>query len=300
MTPLFIGRRHLLEKARQAVEAGLDVHLCGEAGVGKSALARRVAPEALFVAHPSPASEVLGFLLLESYGRGWWSGPASGKDEDEDADWDDEKLLKAIKKMGQKAATAALLGALERARPKAVVVFDNFESAPAAVVRIVREIAGRATIVAVSAGVKAQHKPLLFHCTQIAVPRLSPRESEELAGKLLDRAGGPPMPEKMRAALVRQLVEQAHGLPAVMMELVKRGQARGDLSLRGVRGEEVNGFKTVDMTPGLVIFACGLMMFRGVARGWGDHDWTVFVGASGALLMLFRFYAFRLSRARRS
>lgn len=294
--PIFIGRGRLLEKARQAVDAQLDVHLCGETGVGKTAFARRISPEAVFISHCTPAGEVLCGLLWAAYNRGWWDGPKAG-DLDDGDDLDEATLAKAIRKMGQKTAISHAIDAYTKAQPRAVVVFDSFDSAPPSVVRMVKELAAKITVVAITTAAKPTQKPFLFHCVEIHIPRLSTKESEELAGRLLDNHAVEP---KERARLLRHLVEEAQGLPAVLHELVKRATARGDLSLRAIRGEEINGHQTIDLTPAIIIFVCALMVFRGVARGWGDHDWTVFVGATGALFVLFRFFAFRASRTRRA
>jgi len=44
---IFIGRAHLLEKCRAAIDANISIQLVGEHGVGKTALARRISSGAL-------------------------------------------------------------------------------------------------------------------------------------------------------------------------------------------------------------------------------------------------------------
>ena len=60
----FIGRAPLLANCRAAVESGQDVWLLGEHGVGKSALARRIHPDALYVPGVTPAKDLLTCLLV--------------------------------------------------------------------------------------------------------------------------------------------------------------------------------------------------------------------------------------------
>ena len=300
--PIFVGRSRLLDRARQAVDGGLHVHLCGEAGTGKTTFARRVSPGAVFVEHPAPPSDVLATLLLHAHAKGWWTPPpassrsSSGGDDD---DLDEGAIVKIIRKIGQKAATEATVAAYRVATPKAVIVFDSFEQAPAGVVRLVRALSETATIIAVSGEtLKAHQKPLLFNFSRIEVKRLTTRETQELVERLVEPH---PVRAGEKARLVRHLVEESQGLPAVVHELIKRAKARGDLSLQSLRRDgDVNGHKTVDMTPGLALLMLLLMMVRGMSRGWGDVDLRIGFAAFGGLMMVARFFAFRAAtRGRR-
>lgn len=298
-TPVFIGRTRLLDKARQAVNGGLHVHLTGESGTGKTALARRVSPGAVFIEHPTPPSDVLATLLLHAHVQGWWTPPpATSRSGADDDDLDEGAVVKIIRKIGQRSAVEAAVAAYRVAAPKAVIVFDNFDAAPAGVVRMVRALSESGTVVVVGSDApKAHQKPFLFGCTRIEVKRLTARETEELVLRLIEPH---PVRASEKARLVRHLVEESQGLPAVVHELIKRGVARGDLSLASLRREsEVNGFKTLDMTPGLVLLMCLLMMARGMSRGWGDVDIRIGFAALGGLIMIARFFAFRAAMSRR-
>lgn len=299
-TPIFIGRSRLLDRAHQAVDGGLHVHLVGESGTGKTTLARRVATGAVFIEHPAPPSDVLATLLLHAHTKGWWTPPpaSSRSSGDDDDDLDEGALVKIIRKMGQKAATEAVVVAYRVATPKAVIVFDNFDAAPAGVVRLVRALTDIAIIIAVSSETpKAHQKPFLFGCTRIEVKRLTPRETQELVERLIEPH---PVRANEKARLVRHLVEESQGLPAIVHELIKRGRARGDLSLASLRREsDVNGHKTIDMTPGFVLLIAMLMMARGFSRGWGDADLRIAFAGLGGLMMLARFFAFRAATSRR-
>ena len=300
--PIFVGRSRLLDRARQAIDGGLHVHLCGEAGTGKTTLARRVSPGAVFVEHPAPPSDVLATLLLYAHAKGWWTPPPASSRSSfggDDDDLDEGAIVKIIRKIGQKAATEATVAAYRVATPKAVIVFDSFEQAPAGVVRLVRALSETATIIAVSGEtLKAHQKPLLFNFSRIEVKRLTARETQELVERLVEPH---PVRAGEKARLVRHLVEESQGLPAVVHELIKRAKARGDLSLSSLRrDQDVNGHKTVDMTPGLALLMCLLMMVRGMSRGWGDVDLRIGFAAFGGLMMVARFFAFRAAtRGRR-
>ncbi len=306
--PIFVGRSRLLDKARQAISGGLNVHLTGEAGTGKTTLARRISPGAVFIEHPAPPSDVLATLLLYANHKSWWTPPpASSRSASPPPgapppsppdDLDEADLVKIIRKMGQKAATEATVAAYALATPRAVIVFDNFDAAPAGVVRLVRALAESATVIAVSSDTpKAHQKPFLFSCTPVEVKRLSARETEELVLRLIEPH---PVRASEKARLVRHLVEESQGLPAVVHELIKRGVARGDLSLRSLRRDgEINGHKTVDMTPIFALLMMFLMMARGFTRGWGDSDLRIGFAAFGGLMMVARFFAFRASASRR-
>lgn len=302
-TPVFVGRSRLLDRARQAVDGGLHVHLVGEAGTGKSTLARRISAGAVFIEHPAPPSDVLATLLLHAHGRSWWTPPAptssrSSSSDPDDEDLDEAALVKIIRKMGQKGASEAAVAAFRVAAPRAVIVFDNFDAAPAGVVRLVRALGETATIIAVSSETpKAHQKPLLFNFSRIEVKRLTARETQELVERLVEPH---PVRESEKARLVRHLVEESQGLPAIVHELIKRGVARGDLSLASLRREsEVNGHKTVDMTPGFALLMAMLMMARGFSRGWGDADLRIAFAGFGGLMMVARFFAFRAATSRR-
>ena len=303
--PIFVGRTRLLDKARQAVSSGLNVHLTGEAGTGKTTLARRVVPGAVFVEHPAPPSDVLATLLLHAHAKGWWTPPAptssrsgagAGGSGDPD-DLDEAALVKIIRKLGQKGAVEATVAAYTIATPKAVIVFDNFDAAPAGVVRLVRSLSECATVIVVgSQSPKPHQKPFLFSCTPVEVKRLTTHETEELVTRLVEPH---PVRAGEKARLIRHIVEESQGLPAVVHELIKRGVARGDLSLASLRREQgVNGFKTVDMTPGFVLALALLMMARGFTRGWGDTDLRIAFAGLGGLMMVARFFAFRAKPAR--
>jgi len=309
-TPIFVGRSRLLDKARQAISGGLNVHLTGEAGTGKTTLARRISSGAVFVEHPAPPSDVLATLLLHANQKSWWTPPPASSRSSapppgqpppsppDDDDLDEADLVKIIRKMGQRAATEATVAAYAVATPRAVIVFDNFDAAPAGVVRLVRALAESATVIAVSSDTpKAHQKPFLFSCTPVEVKRLSARESEELITRLIE-----PHPVRVseKARLIRHLVEESQGLPAVAHELIKRGVARGDLSLRSLRRDgEINGHKTVDMTPGFALAMALLMMARGFTRGFGDSDLRIGFAAFGGLMIVARFFAFRAATSRR-
>ena len=292
--PIWVRRRALLDECRRAADAEQDIHLTGESGVGKTALAKRIREDAIYLAHPSPAGELLCALLFECYRRGAWE-----PDGAEDETLDEIAVGKAVRKLGQKAAVKKAVEALEAlARDEgkqALIVLDDFDAAPAAVVRIVVQLAGRAVIVAISGAARPHQKRFLFGCTGIKVPRFTAAQSAELVEKLLQPHS---VSSRDRAGITRFLIEQSQGVPAVMIELVRRAVKKGDLSLRVLRGEELDGHRQVDMTPGLVVFACGLVALRVMSRGMGDQDITVLLGASGALFMLVRFYAGRLSRRR--
>ncbi len=302
-TPIFVGRTRVLEKARAAISGGLHIHLTGEAGTGKTALARRLSPGAVFVEHPTPPSDVLATLLLHAHTQGWWTPPpassrssrSSGDDDDDDLD--EGALVKIIRKMGQKTAVQETVAAYRAAPSQPVIVFDDFDTAPAGVVRMVRALSECATIVAVgSQAPRAHQKPFLFSCVSIEIKRLSAKETEELVLRLLEPH---PVRSNEKARLVRHLVEESQGLPSVVHELVKRGVARGDLSLPSLRRESgINGFKTIDMTPGLALLFCLLMISRGLSRGMGDMDLRIAFAMLGGLMMIGRFLLFRSGASR--
>lgn len=283
----FIGRARLLAKCRQAVDAGLDVWLTGEQGVGKTALAKRIASDAIYLAQIAPAKELLSTLLLECWRRGW-----------HDAEGEEAEVEKALRRLDQKAAANAIVAALKKAdgAGQPVLILDDFGSASPTIIRICRRLAEVSTVIAVGVEARTAQRPFLFHFTHIEVPRLTRSESEELTRRLLDEYG---VPQKERAGLLRHVVEAAQGLPAIAHELVKRGVKRGDLSVRGVRQEELHGHKTVDMTPGIVAAACGLLALRYAVRGMNDADLTVLAGLGTVAFLVLRLYASRLSAKKR-
>ena len=291
---VFVGRRRVLEKCRLAVDAGQNVWLCGEHGVGKTAIAKRAAPGAIYLPHSSPPKELLSTLLLECWRCGWHT-VVGGEDEDE-AD-------KKIRRLDQKSATAQAVAALRQAAEgdggdarRPVLILDDFDQAPASSVRVCRALSSVATLLACGVMAKTAQRPFLFTFEKVEVERLSRVEGELLASRLLDEFS---IPARERPSLLRHVVEQAQGLPAVSHELVARAARRGDVSLRGVREEGVHGLSTVDMTPGLVIGACVLLGLRYAVRGLGDADLTVMAGVAAAAFMGLRFYAGRLARPSR-
>ena len=295
IAPIWVRRRSLLDECRRAADAGQDIYLTGESGIGKTALAKRIRDDAIYLEHPAPAGELLCGVLFACYGRGAWDAPG-----DDSETLDEIAVAKAVRKMGQKAAVKAAsraLQALEADEGKQpLLVLDDFDIASAAVMRIVRELAGHAVIVAIGTTARAHQKSFLFGCTGIAVPRFTPAQSAELVEKLL---APHPVSSRDRAPVTRFLIEQSQGVPAVAIELVRRAVKKGDLSMHVLRGEgasELDGHRQIDMTPGLVVLACGLVAMRVMSRGMGDQDVTILLGASGALFMLVRFYAGRLSR----
>lgn len=293
--PIFIGRSAQLAQCRRAVDAGLDVHLVGEKGVGKTALARRINPQAIYVAHCNPVSELLGAILGECYARGWWT-PPDGEDASDEA-----AISKLVRKMTNKSAASEAVAALKarkEAGALAVLVLDDFDTAPATVVRLVRQIAAVSTVVAVSTSAKPAQAAFLFGCSRITLPRLSKSEAEELVARLLEpHTASGQLLQRDRAALHRQIVEQAQGVPAVAMELVKRAAARGQLNTRAVAGEDMSGARTVDMTPALIVFLILLVGARVAMRGI-DADITVLLGFAGAFLMLARLFMGALMQPR--
>ena len=285
----FIGRRHLLDKCRAATEAGLDLWLTGEHGVGKTSLAKRISPDAIYVAHVTPAKELLTTLLLECCKRGWYE--ATDKDG---AVLDCEDSEKTIRRLDQKSATGALVKALDG--QKALIILDDFDQATATVVRTCRRVAEVSTVVVCSVSAKPTQQPFLFGFTHLDVSRLTQTESRQLAERLLNEYS---IPARERDKLLRQLLEQAQGLPSVIYELVKRAAGRGDMTVGAMRRENLSGHREIDMTPMIVIFAAGLLALRVMTRGLGDHDLTVLLGGSGVLFMLVRFFSFRLQSKKR-
>lgn len=287
----------MLERCRRAVDAGVGVFLLGEHGVGKTALAKRICDgrtgdEAIYLPHCSPVKELLCSLLMECWRRGVWELP-------DGAESDEASVEKKVRRFDQKAALTQAVKALQNAgkSQKPVVIIDEFEGASASVVRACRHLAPHATLIVCGASEKPGQRPFLFGFEKIEVARLSKSESEELATRLL---GEFQIAEGERGALLRHVVEAAQGLPRVIHELVSRAAKRGDVSLRGVRREEVHGHTTVDMTPALIIGACFLLALRYAVRGLGDADLPALAGISAAGFMVLRFYAYRMSRPQRA
>lgn len=284
----FIGRARLIEQCRVALDAGLDIWLTGEAGVGKTALAKRLAPGAIYCSHVTPAKELLAGILVECWHRGWWS-------PDEPCE-SDEALLHLVARLDIRARTEAAAKALKSGGSNVVLVLDDFDGATPLVVRACRRLAENCTVIACGVSGKPTQRPFLTQFTHIEVPRLTRAESEQLVTRLLaDHA----VAERERARLVRQLVEQGQGLPLVLRELVKRGAARGDLSARGVHREELHGHKTIDLTPMILVICILGLGARIATRGLGDQDLAVLFGFSGALLLLARLFVGHLSGPKR-
>lgn len=285
----FIGRRRTLERCRAVLDSGGHVFLHGEHGVGKTALARRLESDAIYLPHSNPVKEVLCSLLLEFWRRGWW--------QLDDGTSELAEVERKVRRLDQKVAAAQVVRALKSLDKPPILILDEFEGATASVVRVVRDILAHARLVCCATHEKPHQRPFLFAFEKVEVARLSKSESEELATRLLDEFALAP---RERPALLRHLVEEAQGLPNVLQELVARASRKGDVSLSGVRGEAVSGHRTVDMTPGLVIFGCVILGARYAVRGLGDADLTIIAGLSAALFMGLRFYAYRLARPTRS
>lgn len=285
----FIGRRRLVEECRQAIDNDLDVWLTGESGVGKTALAKRISNDAIYVPHVSPIKELLTTLLMECCRRGWYQPATKGGEEIEC-----EESEKAIRKLDTKTATTEALAALKD--KKAVLILDDFDTATATVVRVCRKLGDITTVIACGVNSKPAQQPFLFRFTHITVPRLSESESRELAERLLNEYS---IPQAEHGRLMRQLIEQAQGMPSILQELVKRSARRGDMSATSMRKESLSGHKQVDMTPGVVLVAAALVLLRVFTRGLGDHDLSMMMGGSGVLFMLVRFFAFRLGNKKR-
>lgn len=291
----FVGRSALLVRVRACLSSGLHVWLTGESGIGKTALARRAAPTALYLAHCTPTKELLVSLLLELFERGLYV-PKSGDDDEEPSD--ENALRKQFRKLDNRQAIAEICAALtfgaqsDGAPP--VLILDDFDTATAVTVRIVRQIATEATVICCAGAAKVAQKPFLFGCSKFEIPRLSARETEDLAAKLLDDFPDA-VATRDRAKLIRQIVEQSQGVPAIARELVKRAAARGDLSLQAVRREDLHGAKPLDMTPGLIVMSIILVGWRVAMRPLHDADMTVLFGFSGALFMIIRLFAFRVA-----
>lgn len=289
----FIGRASLLAKCRAAVESGQDVWLLGEHGVGKSALAKRIHPDALYVPGVTPAKDLLTCLLIELYKRGWWSGPPSKNGED-DQQLSAEEVERGTRRLDAKTATSYALSALKERG--AILVLDDFDAASPTIVRLCRQLSAHCTLVVCSVESKPAQRPFLFSFACVEVPRLSRREAAELVARLL---GEHALPSREIARLQTHLIEEAQGLPSVLHELVKRAVKRGDLSLQGVRREAMHGHKTVDLTPVLLVIGCLVAGARVAVRGLNDADLSVFAGFGVVAFMILRLFAGKLSARRR-
>ena len=293
----FIGRSRLLERARAAVSAGQHIALIGESGIGKTALARRLDSDALYIEHVSPAKEMLSALLMECCRRGWFDPPGCRGEEggcDASACEENER---AIRRFDLKTATDEAVRALRG--HNAVLILDNFERASPSVVNICGRLKDVSTLVVCTPAVKEAHRAFLFSFERIEVPRLTPSESGQLVDRLLHEYSQQ-IDARELTALRRHILEQAHGIPAVAHELVTRARRRGEISLREVRREaDLHGHRTIDMTPAVIVAACLLLAVRFAFKGMGDADLTALMGGAGALFMIVRIFAFRMSGRRR-
>ncbi len=289
----FIGRSHLLAKCRAAVESGQDLWLLGEHGVGKSALAKRIHPDAFYIPGVTPTKDLLTCLLIELYKRGWWNGPPSKNSED-DRELSEADIERGTRRLDVKTAIACTLSALKGR--DAILVLDDFDAASPTVVRLCRQLGAHCTLVVCSVESKPAQRPFLFSFACVEVPRLSRREAAELVARLL---GEHALPSREIARLQTHLIEEAQGLPSVLHELVKRAVRKGDLSLQGVRKEAMHGHKTVDLTPVLLVVGCLLAGARVAVRGMNDADLTVFAGFGVVAFMILRLFAGKLSARRR-
>ena len=292
----FVGRARLVASVKASVESGLHVWLKGESGVGKTALARRVAPGVFYVEHCSPVKDLLASLLLTLYAQGLYLLEDDGKGDDEP---DEEALRKRFKRLDTRAATKAICDGLKQAEKdsglRPVVILDEFETATAVTLRAIRQIAGHAALICCAPEARPAQRPFLTTCTRVEVPRLTKSESEKLVEKLLDDYADD-IAARERPRLLRQIVEQSQGLPSIMRELVKRAAARGDLSIGAVRREDLHGAKPLDMTPGLIIIGLLFVGMRVAVRPLHDADMTILFGFSGAILMIVRLFVFRMNR----
>lgn len=291
----FVGRAKVLADMRAAIASGLPVWITGEAGIGKTALAKRAAPEALYIPVCTPTKEVLVSLLLELHQRGFYAP----KSDDDDEPSDEISLRKSFKKIDNRQAVIEICAGFRALALDSggapVVILDDFDTATATTIRLVKQLGAGATLVCCTTEAKAAQKAFLFNCSKFAVSRLTNRETELLAGKLLDDYAGD-ISERERPRLVRQIVEQSQGAPAIARELVKRIAARGDLSLSAVRRENLHGSTPLDMTPALIVVGIVFVGWRVAMRPLHDADMSVLFGFSGAGLMLLRLLAFRMAR----
>ena len=293
----FIGRKHLLERARASVAAGQHIALVGAEGIGKTTLGRRMDPAALYVEHIAPVKEMLSTLLMEAYRKGWYSPVDGESDQEPDA----AQVEKTVRRLDVKTATTAAHVALREAAQiqPVVLILDNFERASPSVINALQRLKDCATLVVCTPFIKEGHRAFLFSFEKIEVTRLTPAESGELIDRLLSEYSEQ-IDARELPALKRHILEQAQGVPAVCHELVTRMRRKGEMSLREVRKEtDVHAHRTIDMTPAVLVFACLLLALRFVIKGMGDADLTALVGGSGALFMIVRIFMFRMSGGRR-
>jgi hypothetical protein len=261
---LLIGRAAERDRIQANLAARRHTVVVGPLGAGKSHLLRAVARE-------TPGAITLDAIrplraALIQLGQALAPGP--------EAD--------ALGRLGIHALTERAVAGLQGGAH--VLVLDQLEQATPSMLPTLDRLLAAATVLGATRECRPGLEKLWWACDRIDLAPLDREAARQLLWAHADRAR-----ITDPALLEATVLAQAAGNPHAIVEMARQVQAAPEAGVAAIRAVgHAAGVRYLDLTPGLLLVAAGLVAARFVALGLDDRDLYILAGSLGALFFVVR------------
>jgi hypothetical protein len=275
-----IGRETERARLLENVARGRHTLVVGPIGAGKTHVLREVAealPQAVYVPHVQPLRLCLLGLAERLHARGQLvltDGTAAP------GTW--PECARLLGRVTVRELTAVVVASL-RARPT-VLVLDSLEAATPAMAPILEACLEATVVLGATRDCRPGLQKLWWTFERLDLLPLTREEAKALLWSVVDR-NRIPDPALFEATVL----QQAAGNPHAIVEMARQVPADGPVDTQTIRAlQHGAGFRYLDLTPGLLLVAAGLVAARFVALGLDNRDLYILAGTLGALFMVVR------------
>jgi hypothetical protein len=280
---LLIGRAAERDRIQANLAARRHTLVVGPLGAGKSHLLRAVARETpgaitLDAIRPLRAALIQLGQALAAQGP-LPADPGASVDPECPAEPPEPD---ALGRLGIHALTEHAAAGL-RARA-GVLVLDQLEQATPSMLPTLDRLLAEATVLGATRECRPGLEKLWWACDRIDLAPLDREAARQLLWAHADRAR-----ITDPALLEATVLAQAAGNPHAIVEMARQVQAAPEAGVAAIRAVgHAAGVRYLDLTPGLLLVAAGLVAARFVALGLDDRDLYILAGSLGALFFVVR------------
>ena len=300
-----VGRDRELRQAASTLRKGSNLLITGRAGIGKTALLRRL-HELMGGERPclwvpeGTAKEQAYALARQTHEHVGLRVPETliparflGRARREGVHW--RWVGRAIRRMPSRDCVQMVADSLEASAQPVLVFMESLELPPSQAEQfaVVLEVAQVAACMD-AANRRERIRRLLWRFPEQERIELRPLTREacrEIAERWLDEHPVRFESDRVRAAFLRAVEQDSGGVPAAILGMLETAAAEPEVTRATVRQfSHEAGVTYVDMTPVVILGVAVVIAARYVARGVGSAELYVLAGIGMGLAVAIRFF----------